>query len=306
MKLPPILPACHRLFTLILVGSSLIIARSDAATVIQVNDWYTVNPGVASVTGGNTSSPTFNMKSPSYPNSLNFIWSHFTPQTLLAGESLTLSINLTIDYATATSAQFDAFRFGIFSHGSVGSNTTSYPDRIADASAYNNGWTGFMMHAETAGRLYRRETSAESTANFASTLGTTSVSTVSNVIEKPLFQDNTVLQMTLTLQRQGDNLLFYGNFGTDTFSATYANAFSEGYPSTFDSFGLYATSSNADYGLVSIQLSNATITHQAAIPEPPITMLLILSAGMILTQRNKSYLKKLVHPGHAMTSISPD
>jgi hypothetical protein len=100
---------------------------------------------------------------------------------------------------------------------------------------------------------------------------------MSDAVANPTFMDNTPIALTLTYSRVGNDLVVSGFLGEDSFAGTYVGAFSNGYSNVFDTLGFYSSNTSGNLQLASVSFLNTTIT---AIPEPSVTMLLILAGGV--------------------------
>lgn len=277
-----------------LVFSGLLFWNSDAsATSIAVNDWYAINnvspvPNPAPVfTDGNTENPT-------YENVMaNNIWafSYFDSTTVLDGQTLSISFDLTLDLAQETQA-FNTMTFGLFKSSTPKATTSHYGlDRITTTSAATTtiyGWEGFILQKRSPAfhhkfEVYRKtgddsvnlvgRNDADITEVLASNTGNYSLN----------FSDDVMRSFTFTLKRVGDDLYFAGSVGNgqDFAETLIEDGFLGGY-NVFDAFGLYV--SGVDGTILNGEFSNVSLT---LIPEPSSIVLLLMPLLALGVRRSR-------------------
>ena len=265
--------------------ASLTGSVASAATVYSVNDWYAQYSQVSSMSNGGTSSPTVNYTTSG--TGFGSVWSYFAPDaspvTLESGMSMTLNTSITAVYQEGVTPVAQELRFGLFNSGTRPSTPGSriYPGSSSTFSSFVNGWTGFMtsnVQSQTpSNKIWRRDDGVTDVA-YTSSNGTTRVNLTDGFSALTLFPNNEAVTLTLTLQRTGDDLSFFGSLGTEAFSGIYTNAFAGGYPAVFDT-GLGALSS--------VTFADTTVT---VVPEPAVSALLLGALGSLYLLRRRSEL----------------
>ncbi len=273
--------------------SGLLFWNSDAsATSIAVNDWYAINnvspvPNPAPVfTDGNTENPT-------YENAMaNNIWafSYFDSTTVLDGQTLSISFDLTLDLAQATQG-FGIMAFGLLKSSDLKATISRYgTDRITTTTLATStimGWEGFILKKRSPQfqhkfEVYRKtgddnvnlvgHDDADITKVLASNTGNYSLN----------FSDDVTRSFTFTLKRVGDDLYFSGSVGNgqDFAETLIENGFAGGY-NVFDAFGFYASGGGT---INSGQFSNVSLT---LIPEPSSIVLLLMPLLALGVRRSR-------------------
>jgi len=265
-------------------------SNASAATVYSVNDWYAQYSQLSSMSNGGTSSPTVNYTTSG--TAFGSVWSYFAPDaspvTLESGMSMTLNTAITVVYQEGATPVAKEFRFGLFNSGTRPSTPGSriYTGGTSTFSNFVNGWTGFMtsnIQSQTVGnQIWRRDDGATGTA-YSSSSNTTRVGLTDGFSAVTLFPNNGAVSLSLTLQRTGDDLSFYGSLGGETFSGIYANAFAGGYPVVFDSVGFWGPTEMG--GLSSVTFADTTVT---VVPEPAVSALLVGALGSLYLLRRRS------------------
>lgn len=270
------------------IGVAIVFSASSSGAVIPVNDWYANSNGHASaiINNGNTNSPNYMV----YNQNLTSMFSYFNPVTLSDGETLSFSFGLTLDLAgEETSKTFALMRFGLFTASTPHTTTADFgADRVSSLSTNNlpstRGWQGFMLNnaSSPAGVLTLYSKPSSSDSHFTSTSGingSTSLTTTGGYTMA--FTDGVTRTYTLVFERDGNNLIVSGSYGTGTFSGTYTNAFASAGYNVFDGFGLSFTASDG-VTIDSAQFSDVNLTH---IPEP--SSLTLLTLGLLPLLRRK-------------------
>lgn len=259
------------------------------AIVTDVDDWYAYysSDRGREIVNGNTSSPTYYFAAPANnPRAINFVWSYFDPITLNDGESLTLSTRIRVDFATASSGQFQFTSFGLYyTEPSNQATIASFgSDRYVSTlpGTETSGWSGFFLRSDKSSVLRRNP---GDTNIYPSTTGATDGALMSNVFANPTFLDNTDIALTLEFARDANDLLVSGFFGSDSFSGVWLNAFTGNYTDVFNTFGFYTATLSPVSNLTSVTFDNTTIT---AVPEPSVAALLAGAVAVfaILRRRN--------------------
>jgi hypothetical protein len=263
---------------------------ASAATIYSANDWYAQYSQLSSITNGGTTSPTVNYATTG--TGFGSVWSYFAPDAspvaLESGMSMTLNTAITVVYQEGVTPVAKDFRFGLFNSGTRPSTPGSriYTGSTSTFSNFVNGWTGFMtsnvQSQSTSNQIWRRDDGATGTA-YSSSGNTTRVGLTDGFSALTLFPNNGVVSLSLTLQRAGDDLSFYGSLGGETFSGVYANAFAGGYPVVFDSVGFWGATEMG--GLSSVTLAGTTVT---VVPEPAVSALLVGALGSLYLLRRRS------------------
>lgn len=271
-----------------LIGG-MAINSGVCAAVYDANDWYgfTTNPG--SISNGSTTSPTMNYSTSQ--TGIGAVWSYFTPNaspiSLEHGMTMTLDTTITTVYRSGANPTAVEFRFGLFDSGA--SRPASAGGRTVVSSSYATGWTGFLTTTAQSGtesnKIWRRNTGG--TTNYSSSSQTAMVALSDGFSSLTLFPDNTGVSLTLSLTRSGNDLLFSGILGADSFSGTYTNAFASGYPATFDAVGFYGLDgmTGGTSSVQSVTFANTTVT---VVPEPAsLALLVVAGAVLLLVDRRK-------------------
>lgn len=275
--------------------ASLTGSVASAATVYSVNDWYAQYSQVSSMSNGGTLSPTVNYTASG--TGFGSVWSYFAPDAspvmLESGMSMTLNTSITAVYQEGVTPVAQEFRFGLYNSGTRPATPGSrvYPGGTSTFSSFVNGWTGFMTSnvqpsasSSTSNRIWQRTDGVTDVA-YTSSNGTTKVSLTDGFSALTVFPNNEAVTLTLTLQRTGDDLSFFGSLGSETFSGIYANAFAGGYPAVFDAVGFSgATNLGA---LSSVTFADTTVT---VVPEPAVSALLLGALGSLYLLRRRSKL----------------
>ncbi len=277
MKLHPSLLNCAPV--LFQVAALFHTAAASAATVV-VDDWYAVNGGGAAIiVNGDTGSPQYQNVG---LTTLDRVFSYFDPVTLQDGEKLTVSFTLTLELANpALTKTFNNFRFGLFTASTPHVTTlpTSYgPERTANTTTPLNAWRGFLLRdpAGNALRVYRKTGGgADGYATTTDADISTTVATTGNY--NATFQDGVARTFSFSFERDGNDMLLTGSYGTGTFSGTVNGAFSGLGYDQFDAFGLYATVAGTDTNLIESAVFSNVSVH--VVPEPS-TLLLLSVAGV--------------------------
>lgn len=273
--------------------ASLTGSVASAATVYSVNDWYAQYSQVSSMSNGGTSSPTVNYTTSG--TGFGSVWSYFAPDaspvTLESGMSMTLNTAITAVYQEGVTPVAQELRFGLFNSGTRPSTPGSrvYPGSTSTFSSFVNGWTGFMTSnvqpstsTTTNNRIWQR-TDGVADIGYTSSSGTTKMSLTDGFSALTVFPNNETVTLTLTLQRTGDDLSFFGSLGTETFSGIYTNAFAGEYPAVFDTVGFWGATGMG--GLSLVTFANTTVT---VVPEPAVSALLVGALGSLYLLRRRS------------------
>jgi len=266
----------------LLLGGGLLLSASAARaqTVFVVDDWYGSYSQMSGVSQGGTGSPTFQYTATA--QGMGQVWAYFSdsPVQLADGAKMTLSTTLTVYLRDGATSVTTPLVFGIFQSSPRPPAPEGDSGRVVSGSPYTYGWKGFFTSTSSDSgvkdRVMRRNdnvvtysnTSNMNISRSAMAEGFTAVSTFGN--GEPII-------LELSLERQGDSLIFSGTLGGETFRGTFNSAFLE-YSDTFDAIG-FNMGTSTGVGFASVQFSNTRVT---VIPEVSGVTLGLLGGGLLL------------------------